>query len=1270
MMLKKALSVLLMSLFIVMGRLHAQIASFNFSLAAQPVSGWTNVYGDPYFGVRTATAGGITITSINVLNWSTNTNNTCAADGQGAAGGTYFPANVLRNYWYQAGATSAFNQAYPQLRLSGLNKDSSYIIRMSTSSLYNVGDPMLYTVAGRTLYPSQSINAYNNTAAGVTFQQVYPDANGVISVYINTTSGKIFSALSGLQIFPGSANVGVPGAPFNILKVLYYDDYSWISSVNSSFSSSLITDNINNSNFNLNYNTSPEYSQAIAASGRTRGSLTGTKEAILNTGSYLYTLNIFDDHGRAIQSKQTNYTGGTDVSTLQYSFSGQVLRTHLAHEKSGANAQSHTLLTKYAYDHAGRLKNVTKNIDSQGDKMVSQESYNELGQLSSKVIGTSTSETQQYMYNIRGWLTSINKDFVNSAGSTSAYFGETMSYDYGFTNPQLNGTIAGIQWKAGGDGIARAYGFTYDNTSRLTVADFSQQDQGASSWGNGKVDYTVNGLTYDGGGNILSLRQKGLKVGSSATVDSLTYQYFNNSNLLEKVSDGITDASSLGDFKDSTVAGDDYTYDANGNINKDYNRHMYSASNGPGTVFNYLDKPDSIVLAGRAGIHYYYNATGNQLAKLINDYTGAQPAVKNFVYIDGFVYCNDTLQYILQEEGRIRYAKKINSQTGAVYYAYEYDYFIKDHLGNVRTVLTEGRDTAAYAATMETRDSATVAALFSNVYTPVNTVYPKPMAFDSDTSNHYVARLNASAAVNQKTGPSLVLKVMAGDQVQISTFAYYNTAVQPPPNGVNLLPDILGLLSGGVVTNSAGKLTATDLSSLRNALSPNVSQFLNSGRSYDNTQPKAYLNWILFDNQFNYVASNSGVQQVQSGTSKQALVAPLQSITKNGYLYVYVSNESQQDVYFDNLTVKHYSGPLVQEQSYYPFGGQMAGISDKALLRQASPYRANGGSEYEEDYGLNYYNTNYRKYDPLIGRFTGVDALAEQTQEYSPFHFGVNNPISYNDPTGLTFSNAELATLNTFSGVSENWWSGGMAGGGPGGGGGGGMFGDGPYAGYYENLWNSVPDGVDHRFSTDYSGLPSIAYTYATFNGTYSYETPNFHGQESYQDGAQYYYHGEMIKSELPSFSFEGEGEGDEGNDLVGVTKTDKWSDEHSWTWPGWGKFTIAKSHGTVTGKEGKLATIDVGHNKGELEGASITLGGVAMLSGNLDGTVTVSLGYKGYEFHSGFNILSLLPQFTAGWSHTSNGAINGTDFTIQPGVLPLAIPLLELGPALPALGF
>jgi RHS repeat-associated protein len=494
------------------------------------------------------------------------------------------------------------------------------------------------------------------------------------------------------------------------------------------------------------------------------------------------------------------------------------------------------------------------------------------------------------------------------------------------------------------------------------------------------------------------MKQRGLKIGSSATIDSLNYQYFANSNQLQKVADGINDNSPLGDFKDTALATDDYLYDVNGNITKDNNRHMHTTANGNGAVYNVLDKPDSLVIAGKATIYSYYDAAGARLRKQVNDYTSGTLKIKNYLYINGFVYCNDTLQYVMQEEGRIRWAQKKNSSTGAIYYAFEYDYFIRDHLGNVRTVLTEGRDTSTYAATMESADSVVVRALFSNVYDPVNTVLAKPSGFDANSANQKVSRLNASSGINKKVGPSLVLKVMAGDKVQISTYAFYNTAVQPPPGGVDLTSEILSLLSTGVVNNSAGKITST--SAVSTAVNPGVTNFLTNNRPYDNAKPKAYLNWILFDNQFNYISSNSGVQQAQPGASKQALVAPLQLIAKNGYLYVYVSNESQQDVYFDDLNVKHYTGPLVQEQSYYPFGLQMAGISDKALNRLSSQNKFNGGVELEEEYGVNLYSTFFRQYDPQLGRFSGVDKKAEQQSTFSTYHFAANNPVSFNDPLG------------------------------------------------------------------------------------------------------------------------------------------------------------------------------------------------------------------------------------------------------------------------------
>jgi hypothetical protein len=204
---------------------------------------------------------------------------------------------------------------------------------------------------------------------------------------------------------------------------------------------------------------------------------------------------------------------------------------------------------------------------------------------------------------------------------------------------------------------------------------------------------------------------------------------------------------------------------------------MHTTANGNGAVYNLLDKPDSMVIANKATLYYTYDASGTKLFKKVNDYTTGKTL--NYLYIDGFVYLNDTLQYVNEEEGRIRWAKKKNNTNGTIYYAFEYDYYLRDHLGNVRTVLTEGKDTATYAATMETADSATVQALFSNVYDPVRTVVAKPAAFDTDPNNHNVSKLTGNTG--GRIGPSIILKVMAGDKVQINTFAYYNGAAQTPP---------------------------------------------------------------------------------------------------------------------------------------------------------------------------------------------------------------------------------------------------------------------------------------------------------------------------------------------------------------------------------------------------------------------------------------------------------------------------------------------------------
>jgi len=192
----------------------AQLVSFNFSAAASITSGWTNVAGDPSKGVRQATAAGITISSIATANWQADQNGLAAVNGVGAGGG-FFPAGVMSNDWFQwcgfANTLGQYNASIPQLQLSGLNKDSTYILKMTGSS--SVGGNTQYTVAGLVSYGSQSINTGYNTNLGATFMQVRPDAAGTVRVWVNATSSG-GGLLSGLQVWPGSAQVGAPTVHF------------------------------------------------------------------------------------------------------------------------------------------------------------------------------------------------------------------------------------------------------------------------------------------------------------------------------------------------------------------------------------------------------------------------------------------------------------------------------------------------------------------------------------------------------------------------------------------------------------------------------------------------------------------------------------------------------------------------------------------------------------------------------------------------------------------------------------------------------------------------------------------------------------------------------------------------------------------------------------------------------------------------------------------------------------------------------------------------
>ncbi len=124
------------------------------------------------------------------------------------------------------------------------------------------------------------------------------------------------------------------------------------------------------------------------------------------------------------------------------------------------------------------------------------------------------------------------------------------------------------------------------------------------------------------------------------------------------------------------------------------------------------------------------------------------------------------------------------------------------------------------------------------------------------------------------------------------------------------------------------------------------------------------------------------------------------SIPQNGKIKVFLVNDTEQEAYFDELEIVISNKPttkIVQENNYYPFGLNMRGLEKVGSPDDKFQYNA----QTEKDEDIEMYETPFRGYQADIGIFRQVDLLAPLFPSITPFHFGYNNPVYFNDPSGL-----------------------------------------------------------------------------------------------------------------------------------------------------------------------------------------------------------------------------------------------------------------------------
>ncbi|MGV0752007.1 DUF6443 domain-containing protein [Empedobacter brevis] len=371
---------------------------------------------------------------------------------------------------------------------------------------------------------------------------------------------------------------------------------------------------------------------------------------------------------RAVKNHKINYLGGSTIVESELDFRGKATKVVTTHKRLENNFPVKTTEI-FSYDKFERLIRHTHQINTGKVEVLTQNSYNNIGQLTSKKVGNTTAspyQTVDYQYNIRGWLTQIN-DITNLGTDLFAfkinYNTKDQTKASNATQELFNGNIAQTLWTSQENPYIRSYDYNYDGLNRLTNAGYSNLSKDFA----GTYDEQ---LSYDHNGNILTLKRYGQTEQSTPRlIDNLTYNYENaeKSNRLLKV----TDSSNTLGFNDGNKTGNDYTYDINGNLKTDLNK-------GIEIEYNHLNLP-TLVKKGAQTIEYAYSATGVKLRKIVKAQQGVNAGLTTTTteYLDGFQYKDGVLQFFPTTEG---YVNAITA--GSV--AYNYVYNLTDHLGNVR----------------------------------------------------------------------------------------------------------------------------------------------------------------------------------------------------------------------------------------------------------------------------------------------------------------------------------------------------------------------------------------------------------------------------------------------------------------------------------------------------------------------------------------------------------------------------------------------------------
>jgi len=437
----------------------------------------------------------------------------------------------------------------------------------------------------------------------------------------------------------------------------------------------------------VNVNLSSSDINATNTYDATTHNLSQSSSRILGTNDILSSTYIYDSCNRlSTTSSNTHLDLNNPQSLVIESIYNQMSDIRELKQTLDVNGSTNTLFEKFWYDNEGRHNRYEVNIDNAGYKLVSDFDYNEREEITRHKLGHNNSWLQYIDYSYTDWgaLKAINSpitmkgpeveletgevSFSNQASVINRdlfyeelYYDGVLDLDNDSVNDSQsyqNGNISAIKWQTRGR-REFAYTYDYDDEYKLKSTDFYEQNTSNEFFT--KTDLFSTDYTYSDRGRLTNVNRNNVNDISyidwkdpndpwfNPCVSSVNLSYLVNSNQINQRTE-VSCGLFLQQFDKS------YTYDDNGNVtdNPDLKNIQY----------NHLNLIESYDEGGQNSYAATYTASGSKIK------------MDNFDNIGPFEFKSGTLNKIYFSDG-------YQDDSG------DFNYYIKDHLGNTRIVFKD-----------------------------------------------------------------------------------------------------------------------------------------------------------------------------------------------------------------------------------------------------------------------------------------------------------------------------------------------------------------------------------------------------------------------------------------------------------------------------------------------------------------------------------------------------------------------------------------------------